>query len=81
MLVGVLIAFFLDNAIGDATREQRGFRDEYASKDDNESEADGCAFPERINRLLIKNQGQCKFPFMSFIKRLQATSTTSLGNV
>uniref|UniRef100_A0A7E4ULX2 Solute carrier family 23 member 2 n=1 Tax=Panagrellus redivivus TaxID=6233 RepID=A0A7E4ULX2_PANRE len=80
MFVGGLIAFFLDNTIGGATREQRGFRDEYTSKDDNEVEADGYAFPERINSFLIKNHGLCKFPFMPSMKRLQATSTTSLGS-
>ncbi|KAK0399934.1 hypothetical protein QR680_003282 [Steinernema hermaphroditum] len=64
MFVGGVFAFFLDNTVGGASRRQRGLREKPRADGgslEKGTEKDGYAFPDCVNRFLLK------FPFLSVL--------------
>ncbi|TMS38496.1 hypothetical protein L596_005211 [Steinernema carpocapsae] len=74
MFVGGSIAFFLDNTVGGASRRQRGLRDKTKPESFPDSitrERDGYAFPDCINRFLLKVPILTRLPFIPSLYKVE----------
>ena len=78
MFVGGIIAFIFDNLVPGTTRAQRGFRNAPVTEnieDTKDLRVDGYAFPEAVNKVLLKFPFISRLPFMPSVKSI----TTSLS--
>uniref|UniRef100_A0A1I7ZKV3 Solute carrier family 23 member 2 n=1 Tax=Steinernema glaseri TaxID=37863 RepID=A0A1I7ZKV3_9BILA len=79
MVVGGLIAFALDNTVGGATRRQRGLKEKSradVSTVEKAAEKDGYAFPDCVNRFLLKVPLLTVLPFLPSKEKLKCALRT-----
>ncbi|CAJ0602729.1 unnamed protein product [Cylicocyclus nassatus] len=75
MLIAGVIAFVLDNTVGGATREQRGFASQEL-EDKTSVEDDGYALPETVRKILRRHPCLCKLPFLPSRRSILASSSS-----